>query len=292
MIEELFQRVRSLVHLLPDIGPSRSLAREGVIIVLGLILVLFLERLQRRDLGRYRTRSFGNDVLYSFFYQGGVYNLLVYVPLFGTIQQHYRFGLLDPLPMPVAFVMYWLMADFCGYWIHRLMHTWAPLWAFHSVHHAPRQITFLTSNRNHLVEQLFCNAAMLLPIVLLGAPQAVWLPMLLFMSVGEALQHAHLDWRYGPLYRVLVSPMFHNLHHSTEPEEYNGNYGKILSVWDFAFGTAVDRTRLPARYGLTDSAIDERLVTQFVLPVRTLFSGSVANPSVQSPGLQDSRDSA
>jgi sterol desaturase/sphingolipid hydroxylase (fatty acid hydroxylase superfamily) len=292
VIEDLFQRLRSLVHLLPDIGPSRALGREALLILAGVALVGFLEWRQRRDLGRYRSRSFGNDVIYSFFYQGGVYNLLIYVPLFGAIQQHLgfaKFGVLHALPTPAAFVLYWLIADFCGYWIHRLFHTWPALWAFHSVHHAPQQITFLTSNRNHVVEQLFCNAAMLLPIVMLGAPQSVWLPMLLFMTIGETLQHAVLDWRYGPLYRVLVSPMFHNLHHSTKPEEYNGNYGKILSVWDFLFGTAVDRHRLPERYGLTDSPIDERLSTQLLHPFRTLFSRSVPRPTEASQGLPESR---
>lgn len=292
MIEELYEWLRGLVHSVPDVGLARPLVREGVVILLCLALVGCLEWLQRRDFGHYRTRSFGNDLLYSFFYQGGVYNLLVYVPLFGALQQHMGFAqlnVLHALPLPVAFVLYWLIADFIGYWLHRLLHTWAPLWAFHSVHHAPKQMTFLTSNRNHIVEQMFFNAVMLLPIVMMGAPKSIWLPMLVLISVGESLQHARLSWRYGPFYRVFVSPMFHNLHHSTKPDEYNGNYGKILSVWDFVFGTGVDRDRLPERYGLIDSPIDERLGTQFLHPFRVLFSRTLPAPSAQSQGLQDSR---
>lgn len=291
MFEELFQQLRNLVHLVPDVGLARPMVREAIVVVLCLALVGLLEWSQRRDLTHYRTRGFANDLVYSFFYQGGVYSLLVYVPLFGAMQEHLGFaklGLLHDLPLPVAFVAYWLIADFLNYWLHRAFHSWAPLWAFHSVHHAPKQMTFLTSNRNHIVEQMLINAAMLLPIVVMGAPKAVWVPMLVLMSVGESLQHARLDWRYGPLYRVFVSPMFHNLHHSTRPEEYNGNYGKILSVWDFVFGTGIDRDRLPEHYGLVDSPLDENLRTQLLHPFRVLASGAMPSPSRPSQGLHES----
>jgi sterol desaturase/sphingolipid hydroxylase (fatty acid hydroxylase superfamily) len=36
---------------------------------------------------------------------------------------------------------------------------------------------------------------------------------------------------------VLVTPDMHRIHHSTDPKEFNSNYGFCLSCWDKACGT-------------------------------------------------------
>ena len=273
MIESATQTLRQLLRFLPQHDPWRALSREAIVIALFLLVIVALERLNRADLTRYRRREFFNDFVYALFYQGGIYNFLIYVPVFSTLQKRLAFAdlhVLTSVPAPVSFILFWLIADFVGYWIHRMQHAVPFLWAFHSVHHAPSRITFLTSNRLHVVEQFVANALMFIPILVLGVPQKVWLPFIVFHTMLEALQHATLSWRYGPLYRVFVSPLFHNLHHSTIATEYNGNYSKILSIWDFVFGTAVDRESLPAAYGIEGIEIPERLSAQLVAPFKIL----------------------
>jgi len=61
----------------------------------------------------------------------------------------------------------------------------------------------------------------------------------------EAIQHSHLPWRFGPLYYVFASPMFHSVHHSVSAEHHDRNFGGILSIWDFLFGTAVTAAQRP-----------------------------------------------
>jgi sterol desaturase/sphingolipid hydroxylase (fatty acid hydroxylase superfamily) len=281
---ELLHRV---TRYFPASDPWRSLTRAAVLIAVFAVGIAALEWLAHRDLGRYRSAVFFNDIAYTLFYQGGIYNLL-YLPVFAVLQKKFAFAnlhILDALPVPIAFVAFWVIADFGEYWIHRLHHASKYLWAFHSVHHAPTRLTFLMSNRNHLVEQMVSNALMFLPILILGTPRVVWMPFMLFHIVLESLQHAELSWRYGPLYRVIVSPLFHNLHHSTIATEYNGNYAKILSFWDFVFGTAVDRESLPAAYGIDGIQIAERLDAQLLAPFALLRRGVESAPAPAAPAM-------
>ena len=216
------------------------------------VVVFFLEWLTGGNLRRYRTRNFCTDMTYGIFYTGGIYNILVYVPLVAgltLILPSWDFRLLNYMPGPVGFVIYWITADFFGYWIHRWYHHNPILWEFHKVHHAQTELTFVTSWRNHLVEQIASNVLMFVPLLVLGLPLWFWAPLTVMQYVFEGMQHSDLKWRYGKLYPIVVSPAFHLIHHSPDRARHDSNYGKILSVWDYLFGTISVGER-PARYGV------------------------------------------
>ncbi len=151
-----------------------------------------------------------------------------------------------------------------------MQHSVRPLWAFHSVHHAQTRLTFLSTNRIHALEQLYVGVLMMVPAFLLGIPQPRWLPLLLMQVFSENLQHARLNWSFGRMGRLFVSPAFHAVHHSTDEREYNGNYGRVLSLWDLVFGTFVRSERTTRRYGVDGMDVPETLVAQFVHPFREL----------------------
>ena len=48
------------------------------------------------------------------------------------------------------------------------------------------------------------------------------------------------------------------------------HFGKVLSVWDFLFGTAVQGER-PTSFGIEGTVIPERLSAQLVAPFRTVL---------------------
>ena len=224
--------------------------------VLGLaavfLVILFFELLARSNVRRYLTRDFMTDVCYALIYQGGIYNILLYAPVFAGIalvMPSWRPELLGELPLPIGFLIFWVVSDAIGYWIHRWQHSNSILWCFHSVHHAQTCLTFATSFRNHVFEQLFVNLLMYVPLMLLGMPKWYWAPAMLMQNVFEALQHSDLNWRYGKLYPFLVSPVFHAIHHSPERARHDSNYGKILSIWDYLFGTMSIGER-PEKYGV------------------------------------------
>jgi sterol desaturase/sphingolipid hydroxylase (fatty acid hydroxylase superfamily) len=247
----------------------------GVYAVCALVIVV-AEVVNRRDMSVYRSRHALNDLAYAVFYKCSIYNVLV-MPFFSFLSprlQFLRLDLLSGLPPILSFVVCWIAADFLNYWIHRLQHTVRPLWAFHSVHHSQTQLTFLSANRIHAVEQLMAGVMMIVPAFVLGLPRRLWLPLLFAQIFSETAQHARLDWSYGRLHRLFVSPAFHAVHHSIDEREYNGNYGRVFSVWDALFGTFVRSERRPCSYGVEGMHVPERLTAQFAHPFRFLSRGT------------------
>jgi sterol desaturase/sphingolipid hydroxylase (fatty acid hydroxylase superfamily) len=235
------------------------------------VLLFCVEWVAGGNVRRYWTRNFRTDMIYGIFYYGGIYNILIYAPVAAAMTlllPSWKFRLLDYLPGPVGFVVYWLIADAASYWIHRWYHHNPVLWEFHKVHHAQTELTFVTSFRNHVVEQLASNVVLFIPLMVLGLPLWYWAPVYLVQLGFESVQHSDLRWRYGWLYPVLVSPVFHAIHHSPDRAHHDSNYGKILGIWDHLFGTMSIGER-PVRYGL--AGVD--------MPVS--FSGTLAAPFVE-----------
>ncbi|HXH95292.1 MAG TPA: sterol desaturase family protein [Thermoanaerobaculia bacterium] len=245
----------------------------GVYVVCALVIVA-AELRQRSDMSVYHTRSALNDLAYAVFYKCSIYNILV-TPLFSFLSprmQFARIGLLSSLPPLVSVIIYWIAIDFWNYWIHRLQHGVPVLWAFHSVHHTQTRLTFLSANRIHAIEQLYSGLLMIVPAFLLGVPQQLWLPLLFMQLFSETLQHARLNWSFGSLHGLIVSPLFHKLHHSADEREYNGNYGRVFSLWDAMFGTFVRSSTTQRQYGVTGMDVPDTLTAQFIHPFRYLMS--------------------
>src|SRR5262245_33229288 len=135
----------------------QSLWRAAKLFEALFIIIFFLEMITGGNLRRYLTRNFRTDIMYGFFYFGGIYNVLIYAPIavvLTLVIPVWNFRLLDYVPGPVGFVIFWLLTDAAGYWIHRWYHRNPILWEFHKVHHAQTELTFVTSFRNHVVEQI------------------------------------------------------------------------------------------------------------------------------------------
>jgi sterol desaturase/sphingolipid hydroxylase (fatty acid hydroxylase superfamily) len=264
----LYARFGSLASDFPIVGSLFGGVRALAMVF---VVVFVLEWLTGGNLRRYRTRNFRTDMTYGIFYYGGIYNALIYVPVvtgLAMIAPDWNFRLMDHVPGPAGFVIYWLLADAAGYWIHRWYHSNSLLWTFHKVHHTQTELTFVTSFRNHAVEQLVSNVVLFVPLMVLGGPLWYWGPAYFIQNIFEGLQHSDIKWRYGRLYPVLVSPVFHAIHHSPDRVRHDSNYGKILSVWDYLFGTMTVGER-PERYGLADVE----------MPVT--FIGTMAAPFVE-----------
>lgn len=281
-------RLAAAVHL-------SELARSTVttLVVLAWIFpVIFLcEVLTRADRSHYVSRTFAQDMVYVFFYQGGFYAILVWSALANAFEPRVEFlkiNVLAALPAPVHWLLYWVIVDFITYWWHRALHTWKPLWAFHSVHHTQEKMSLISSYRLHPLEQIGQNLIMVVPLMVLGVPTFRWLPLYAAMNVMEAAQHSALDWTYGRGYYLLVSPRFHSLHHSIESRHYNRNFSKIFSIWDFLFGTGVYEAARPARIGVDGLPVPRTLWAQLIAPFRILFGRGAENiPEVAEPAAAD-----
>jgi sterol desaturase/sphingolipid hydroxylase (fatty acid hydroxylase superfamily) len=270
-----------VVELLHRLGTSM---RAGLVLFAGLFLVIvFFEAISRASLKRYMSRNFLNDLLYGLFYRGGAYTLFVYEPFFNSLRPKLAIidlHLLGGIPSYWSLPIYFLVTDLLGYWIHRLQHT-RFFWPFHSVHHSQQTLTFVTFYRFHFVEEFFANAAAIIPLLLLGAPPKVWLPISFLQWFLQAIQHSELNWRMGPLCRAIAGPVFHSIHHSPDPKYFNKNFGMAFSFWDFLFGTAVDAPDRCRNYGVAGLNMPETILGQFLMPFRMLYRQRIAAPKTE-----------
>lgn len=115
---------------------------------------------------------------------------------------------------PLGDMPYWsqlllgmLMADVMIYWLHRSSHIFPLLWRFHVIHHSSSDVDWLSSGRFHIVNLIFQNTIPMAVLLLVGfSPQALaWVAFLLWF--GSILEHCNLNWSFGPLRYVVVSPV-------------------------------------------------------------------------------------
>lgn len=140
-------------------------------------------------------------------------------------------------PAWLQIALVFLLADLGRYVQHRIMHEVPFLWRFHQLHHSTSVLTVFKTSRNHVVERVTQQIFLFLPMIALGAPTSVILPFVVANSFLGVLDHSNVDFRLGPLERVLMGPNAHRIHHSVDLREGNTNFGTALVVWDVLFGT-------------------------------------------------------
>lgn len=166
-----------------------------------------------------------------------------------------------------AFFVLFIGQEFFYYWYHRAAHRVRWFWASHAVHHSPNQLTLAAAVRLGWTGKLTGTALFFTPLIWLGFP-----PVAVFGVVALNLLYqfwVHATWipKLGPLEWVLNTPSHHRVHHASNPEYLDCNYGGVLIVFDRLFGTFVEeRADLPPRYGLTTPLYSYN-------PVRIAFQG-------------------
>jgi sterol desaturase/sphingolipid hydroxylase (fatty acid hydroxylase superfamily) len=162
-----------------------------------------------------------------------------------------------------------IASDFVVYWVHRAHHELPVLWPFHAVHHSAEVMTPITVYRKHPVYDLIeaqvralvmgaVIGALLvavtdrIDVITLGGTHAAYF---LFHLLGSNFRHSHVWISYGPvLEHLLISPAQHQIHHSRAVRHHNRNYGEVLAIWDWMFGTLyVPRGREEFEIGLAES---------------------------------------
>ena len=245
------------------------------------ILLLGIGLLERRwpvepvrDRAAVRT-----DVVYTLIHRLGLVRLLMFFtiqPLWDAIAGQLRLaGLptwqLDALwpgvtDVPwVSLLLYLVVFDFVGYWLHRAQHGFNAWWALHSLHHSQRQLTMWSDNRNHLLDDFIGATVFALLARLIGVEPGQFVAIVVITQLLESLQHANTRVGFGRVgERLLISPRFHRLHHSIGAGHESAgrgtlgghNFGVLLPAWDMLFGTASFDQRFDAT-GVRDQLPEE-----------------------------------
>ncbi|HQT72378.1 MAG: fatty acid hydroxylase [Acidiphilium sp. 37-67-22] len=194
------------------------------------------------------------DVFYTFLARVGVLPVMTFVLFYaaqvrldGFLADH---GYVPPMletifpqlfghPV-ITFVVYALILDFADYWRHRLSHRFRLWYALHAVHHAQRQMTFWSDDRNHVLDEVIGFLWFMAVGLLVGIPPLQFPLLVLILRFVESFSHANIRLSFGRIgERLLVSPRFHRAHHGIlAAGERSINYGAVFPFWDMLFGTA------------------------------------------------------
>jgi sterol desaturase/sphingolipid hydroxylase (fatty acid hydroxylase superfamily) len=245
----------------------------AVQVVLTLAICLPLERW--RPVERWAGKSFvGVDIFYTVLSRVGVLPLVTFV-LFYQAQVAMNGWLTDHGWVPptlerlvpgllghsyLTFAVYAVILDCADYWRHRVSHRVRWWRALHSVHHAQRQMTFWSDDRNHLLDDTISFLWFGVIALAIGVPPLQFPLLVLVLRFIESLSHANARLSFGVIgERLLVSPRFHRAHHGVLAYgQRSCNYGAVLPWWDILFGTA-DFSRAYVSTG--DPTGDEALAT-------------------------------
>jgi sterol desaturase/sphingolipid hydroxylase (fatty acid hydroxylase superfamily) len=139
----------------------------------------------------------------------------------------------------ITFLLYALILDCADYWRHRLSHTYRAWYALHALHHAQRQMSFWSDDRNHIFDEVISFLWFFAVGLAIGIPPLQFPLLILGLRFVESLSHANIKLSFGPFEYLLVSPRFHRRHHATKAAGYHScNYGAVFPIWDILFRTA------------------------------------------------------
>jgi len=148
-----------------------------------------------------------------------------------------------------SWLFLFLLTDLVWYWYHRLGHKVNLFWSAHVVHHQSEDFNYTVSVRI-TVFQALARSLFWAVLPLLGFHPAAITVMLLIHGAYPFFTHTQVVGKLGFLEYFLVTPSHHRVHHSSNPEYLDKNFGDVLIIWDKLFGTFAVEQETPV-YGLT-----------------------------------------
>ena len=136
-----------------------------------------------------------------------------------------------------AWALLVLLDDFCYYWFHRAHHRVRFFWACHVSHHSSQRYNLSTALRQPWQEAL-TQMPFYLPLFLLGFTPAQWAVVHGINLIYQFWIHTEtIGTMWRPVEAVMNTPSHHRVHHGSNKQYLDKNYGGILIVFDRWFGT-------------------------------------------------------
>lgn len=205
--------------------------------------------------------SFSSGViLMTFTFTEYVLNLLFVTKLYFGVHEHLT--LID-MPFSLAGVVHGLVIlDFAYYWKHRIMHRMGLGWATHSVHHSSVFFNLSVSCRLGPLDVFFSMPFALLVIALGFHPLLVIFYNILSKFYQTTI-HTEIIGRLPKLIEfVFNTPSHHRVHHASNRQYFDKNYGGILIIWDRILGTFASEGG-KISYGISNAAPTNNPITVF-----------------------------
>ena len=172
--------------------------------------------------------------------------------LFNIYLYQFRLFTINDL-MHVFFVvaLTFVTVDFLYYWFHRFSHRIKFLWAMHMNHHSSEEMNFVVSLRQAWFAP-FAKVIFFMPLPLIGFDPLITVVVGIASTFWGVIGHTQWINKLGPLEYIFVTPSHHRVHHGSNDQYIDKNFGNLLIIWDKFFGT-FEPEREKVVYGITDN---------------------------------------
>ena len=253
-----------------------------------IFLIFFVLRAWERYTPAEKQESFSKasraDVFYTLIHRLGIFHGMIFIVLSGfffeidSILHDFRFDRLNieswwpgvsSIPF-ISFLIYLVLLDFVDYLYHRASHAFNWWWQLHSLHHSQTVMTAWSDNRNHVLDDIMRASFMAFCALLFGVSPGQFIMLFALSQFIQSWQHANIKVHLGPAKYLLISPMFHRMHHAVgygheakgKPGVLGGcNFGILFPWWDMLFKTAVF-TKEVYPTGVRNLTVSENILSQ------------------------------
>lgn len=164
----------------------------------------------------------------------------------------YQFRLLDLgalLPLWALWILTFFAIDFVFYCFHRCSHRVRWLWAIHMNHHCSEELNFVVAFRQPWIAPIV-KVPFFAVLPLVGFDPTITVVAGVIATLWGVVGHTRIVPKlWPPIEWLMNTPSHHRVHHGSNPQYIDKNYGNIFIIWDRIFGT-FEQEQEPVQYGL------------------------------------------
>lgn len=149
-----------------------------------------------------------------------------------------------------TFALTFIAVDFIWYAFHVIGHRISLVWGMHLIHHQSDEYN-LTVNFALSPLGFIVRTTMYSSLILLGFPIEFVIISIYLNAFYQFYLHTEFISSIPLLEKIFVMPDHHKVHHGSNPEYLDRNYGGVFIIWDKLFNTYAPLDKKP-RYGLTN----------------------------------------
>ena len=170
-------------------------------------------------------------------------NIIVAFAIKGTVlafhiylYQFRAFDFVNQIPIWALWIITFISIDLVFYIYHRMSHRIRFLWAIHLSHHSSEEMNFAVSFRQAWFGPI-SKIPFFIVLPLLGFDPTIVAVAGVISTLWGIIGHTQVIGKLGPLEWIFNTPSHHRVHHGSNKQYIDKNYGNLLIIWDRMFGT-------------------------------------------------------
>ena len=146
------------------------------------------------------------------------------------------FDFVNQIPIWALWIITFISIDLVFYVYHRMSHRIRFLWAIHLSHHSSEEMNFAVSFRQAWFGPI-SKIPFFMVLPLLGFDPTIIAVAGVISTLWGIVGHTQVIGKLGPLEWIFNTPSHHRVHHGSNKQYIDKNYGNLLIIWDRLFGT-------------------------------------------------------